>query len=143
MLLCSSSYIWKEDFIGKRLGYDFPDAQPNPPQICQIPLRFLPFQLTVPPREFVEEEEKISEQKISLKGDGDGNGAKVFASILHFWYYNSVTIFSLRLLAYAYHVEFQLVKKNSSLYVTVFFLIYMDKLVCSNSDSNKEDIREH
>ena len=40
------------------------------------------------------------------------------------------------------HVAFQLVKKKSSLGVTVVFLVYMDKLVCSNSDSNQEAIRE-
>ena len=43
------------------------------------------------------------EQKISFEGDGDRrdvNGAKAFASLFHFWYYNPVTIFYLRLLAH-------------------------------------------
>ena len=31
---------------------------------------------------------------------------------------------------------------KTSLYLTVFFLMYMDELVCSNSDRNKEAIRE-
>ena len=34
------------------------------------------------------------------------------------------------------------VGEKLSLDVTVFFLIYMDKIVCSNSDSNKKVIRE-
>ena len=33
-------------------------------------------------------------------------------------------------------------RKTLSLDVTVFFLIYMDKLVCRNNDMNKEAIRE-
>ena len=33
-------------------------------------------------------------------------------------------------------------RKISYLDVTVFFLMYMDKLVCRNSDSNNEVIRE-
>ena len=55
------------------------------------------------------------EQKISFKGDGngrDGIGAKVFASLFHFWYYNPVAVLSLCLLDHAYHVAFQLVKNN-------------------------------
>ena len=35
-----------------------------------------------------------------------------------------------------------LVGEKPSIYVTVFFLMYMDKLVYSNSDSNKEEIKE-
>ena len=35
---------------------------------------------------------------------------KFFAYIFHCWYYNAVTIFSLCLLARAYHVSFQLVE---------------------------------
>ena len=53
------------------------------------------------------------EQKISFKGYGYGrydNGAKVFESLFHYWYYNPVAIFSLRLLDSVYHVEFQLLK---------------------------------
>ena len=87
---------------------------------------------------------KSFEQKISFEGDGygrDGNGAKDFAYLFHYWYYNPVSIFFLCLSSYAYHVEFQLAKK-SSLDVTVFFLMYMHKLVCSNIDRNKEAIRE-
>ena len=67
-----------------------------------------------------------SEQKIRFEGDGDerdGNGDKYFAYIFHWWYYNPVAIFSLYLLVHAYHVEFQLVKKKSSLHVTVFILM--------------------
>ena len=52
-----------------------------------------------------------------------GNDAKVFASLLHSWYYNPVTIFSLFLLAYSYHVAFNLVKKFSYLDVTVLLLL--------------------
>ena len=33
-------------------------------------------------------------------------------------------------------------EKKSSMNVTAFFLVYMDRLVCSNSDKNKEDIRD-
>ena len=62
-----------------------------------------------------------------------------FSYPFHCWYYNPVAIFSLCLLAHAYHVEFKLVK---FLDVTVLFLMYMEKLVCSNGDSNKETIRE-
>ena len=50
------------------------------------------------------EEEKLCEQQISFQGGGDGmggNGAKVFASLFHCWYYNPVAIFSLWLLAHA------------------------------------------
>ena len=93
-----------------------------------------------PPWEFVEEEEKKSEQKLKFKGGGDGrdgNGANIFASIFHFWCYNPVAILSLGLLAHAYHVEFKLVKKFSSMDVTVV------QLACSNSDRNQEAIRDH
>ena len=57
--------------------------------------------------------DKMSEQKISFKGDvdeRDGSGAN-FAYIFHCWYYNYIAIFSLCLLTHAYHVEFQFVKK--------------------------------
>ena len=88
-------------------------------------------------------ERGISEQKISLKGDGDGrdgNGAKVFASLFHYWYYYPVANFSLCLLSHAYHVAFQLVKKVSSLDANVFFLRYMGKLLFINSYSNQYEI---
>ena len=39
-----------------------------------------------------------------------------------------------------YHVVFQLVKKT--LDVTAVLLVYMDKLFCSNSDSDQEAIME-
>ena len=62
-----------------------------------------------------------------IKGGGGygrgGNGAIFFASLFHCWYYNPVTTFSLYLLAHDYHVAFQLVKKFSSLDVTVVFLM--------------------
>ena len=67
-------------------------------------------------------------KKISLKGDGDGrdgNGAKVFSSPFHCWYYNPVAIFSLHLFAHVYHVAFQLVIMFSFLDVTVVFFMYM------------------
>ena len=67
----------------------------------------------ISPLIILEEEEKLSEQKIRLKGDGGirgGNGAKVFASLFHCWYYNPVIILSLYLLSHAYHVAFQFVK---------------------------------
>ena len=63
-------------------------------------------------------------------------------SLFNCWFYNPVTIFSLCLFAHAYHVVFQLVKKFSYLYLTVVFCMYMDRLVCSNIDINKEAIRE-
>ena len=69
---------------------------------------------------------EFSEQKICFKGDGDGrdgNGAKFVASLFNCWCYKPVTAVSLCLLDHAYHVEFQLVKESSSLYVTVVFLI--------------------
>ena len=50
------------------------------------------------PMRICTEEDKFSEQQFSLKGGGDGrggNGAKVFASLFHFWCYNYFTIFSL------------------------------------------------
>ena len=50
--------------------------------------------------------------------------------------------FSLCLLAHAYHMPFQLVKNISHLDVTVIFLMYMAKLVCTNSDSNQKAIKE-
>ena len=80
-----------------------------------------------------------------FKGDGDGrygNGANVFAYLLNFWCYKHVVTFSLCLLSNDYHVEFQLVKRLLSLGVTVVFIMQMDKLVYSNSDSNQKDIRE-
>ena len=40
-----------------------------------------------------------------------------------------------------YHVVFQLVKNCLYMNVTVVFLMYMDKLVCINSDSDQEVIR--
>ena len=76
-------------------------------------------------REGGEHSEK-NEQKISLKGDGngrDGNGAKFFASLFQCWHYNPVAILSLCILAHAYHVEFQMAKKKPSLNVTVVFLV--------------------
>ena len=95
-------------------------------------LRTILAQSVIPREDFVEEEDKFSEQRISFEGDGDGrddNGAKVFASLFHCWCFNPVATFSLCLLARAYHVAFQLVKKFSSLDVTVGFLMQMDKLV--------------
>ena len=71
-------------------------------------------------------------------GDGIyGNGAKVFASLFHFWHHNPVTTFSLCLFAHAYHVELHL-RFSSSLYKTVVLLMYMKKIVCSNTDSDQE-----
>ena len=41
-----------------------------------------------------------------------------------------------------YYVDFQLVNRFLSLDVTVVFLMYTNKPVCSNSDSNQEASRE-
>ena len=60
----------------------------------------------------------------------------------YYRYYNPGPIFSLYLFARAYHVEFKLLKKVSSLDVTVFFLVYMDKLLCIEINSNQEAIGE-
>ena len=80
------------------------DAQPNSPHIFQTPqpsynssswCYFL--------WEFVDEEEKCSEQHVSLAGDGNvryGNGAKVFASLLRWWWHNHVFNFYLCLLCF-------------------------------------------
>ena len=87
----------------------------------------------------------MSEQQFNFKGNGNGrygNGANFFASFFHCWFYNPFTNFSLCLLDNVYHVVFQLVIKFPYLDVTVVFFMYMDKLVCSNSDSNQESIRE-
>ena len=65
----------------------------------------------------------------------------IFVSIFHFWCYNPVANFYPFLLAHVYHVAFQLVKKFLSLDVTVFFLVYMGKIVYEDSGSNKEGIR--
>ena len=67
-------------------------------------------------------------------GDVDvrrGNGDKLFSSLFHCWYYNPVAIFSL------YGIS---VGEKKFLGVTVLFLMYMDKLVCSKSDINQEVI---
>ena len=50
---------------------------------------------------------------------------------------------SLCLRTHAYHVAFQLVKKVSSLGVTMLLFIHMYELFCSNSYSDDEFIREH
>ena len=67
-------------------------------------------------------------------------GIEMVPKLLHLSSTAGTTImlpfFPLCLLDHAYHVEFQLVKK--SLDVTVLFLMYMDKLVCINSDRNQE-----
>ena len=39
-------------------------------------------------------------------------------------------------------MAFQLLKKFSSLDVTMLFLVYMEKIVCSNNYNNHEAIRE-
>ena len=65
-----------------------------------------------------------------------------FAYLFHCWCYNPVAIFYLCLFAHAYHVEFQMVNKFSYLEVTEVFLMHMEKLVCSNSNSNQEEIRK-
>ena len=51
--------------------------------------------------------------------------------------------FSVFLLTHASHVEFQLVKKVSSLGVTMLLFMHMYELFCSNSYSDDEFIREH
>ena len=92
----------------------------------------------------MEDEKTLSEQQIIFMFDGYGMdviGAKGFASLFHCSYYNLVTILSLFILAHSYDVKFQLVRKFSSLDMTVVFLIYMKKIVFINSDSNQEEIR--
>ena len=66
----------------------------------------------------------------------------IFASLFNCWCYNNVTTLFLCPLAHAYHVTFQLVKLFSPLDVTVVFLMYMDKLLCRNSEIIQEAIRE-
>ena len=64
--------------------------------------------------EFLKDKDKIIEQKISYKVNGDwryGNTPKVFASLLNFFCDNPVDTFSLCLLDQDYHVAFQPVKK--------------------------------
>lgn len=59
----------------------------------------------------------------------DSEGARVFSSLFRCWCHDPVATFSLCLLARAYDVAFALVKRFSSLEVTVGFLMRMDKLV--------------
>ena len=133
-----------DDFIGKRRGYDRPDAQPNPPHICQTPLHVYYSRSEFTPENLQKKRRAFLNRKSALRVMGDGrhgNGAKYFASLFHCWCYNPVVIFSLCLLAHAYHVGLSW-QKNASLDVTVLFLTQVGKLVCSNSDSNKEVIRD-
>ena len=74
--------------------------------------------------------------------NSSGNGSKVFSSLFHCQCHNHVSTLSLCLLAHAYHVAFHQVKNISSLDVTEVFLVYMDKLVCSNIGRNQESIRQ-
>ena len=86
-----------ENSIRGRLLCASPNAEPNPPHICQTPIPVYNYISEFPPDIF-KEEEKFSEQKISFKSDGDGrdsNCAKGFVFIFHFWYYNPVSIFFL------------------------------------------------
>ena len=69
--------------------------------------------------------------------------SNVFASIFNCWSYNPVISFYLCLISHVYRGAFQLVKKCSSLDVTVVLLMYMDKLVCSNSDIDQELIKDN
>ena len=72
-------------------------------------------------------------------GDGkDGNCAKFFEYLFHCWCHNPFATFPLCLLAHAYHVAFQLVKKVLSLDLTVVLPVYMDKPFCKNIDINQE-----
>ena len=85
------------------------------------------------------------EQQLCFKDDFYGRGgknSKVFASLFHCWYNNHVAIFSLCLLDHAYYVEFKLLKKYSSLGMTLVFLVDIDEIVCSNIDSNEEVSRK-
>ena len=43
---------------------------------------------------------------------------------------------------FSHQMEFHVVKRFLSLDVTVEFLVYMEKLVCLNSDSGQEAIRD-
>ena len=60
-----------ENFIGEIRGSDCPDDQTNTPNIWQNPLPVYHYISEPPPWEFVEEEEKIPEQKIIFEDDGD------------------------------------------------------------------------
>ena len=65
-----------------------------------------------------------------------------FLHLFHCWHHNPAKTLSLCLLDHAYHVAFMLAKKSLSLGMTVVLLVYIYKLVCSNSDRDKELIRE-
>ena len=72
-------------------------------------------------------------------GDGDesfGNGVNVFETLFHFWCQNTVTNFSLCLLAHDYHVAFQLVKNVLYMDVDGGFLVNTEKLFCSHINSD-------
>jgi vacuole morphology and inheritance protein 14 len=57
------------------------------------------------------------------------DGAKVFSSLFQCWAHNPVATFSLCLLAQAYDLSFSLIKRFSSMEVTVGFLMQINKLV--------------
>jgi vacuole morphology and inheritance protein 14 len=63
------------------------------------------------------------------KYNAKNEGARVFASLFHCWSNNPVSTFSLCLLARAYDLAFDIVKKFSRLEITVGFLMQIDKLV--------------
>ena len=74
-----------ESFIGNGRGSSRLDYQPNPPRICQTPLRVYHFSNSSPLRNF-RREGKMYERKTIFKGDGYGrygNDHKVFASLFH------------------------------------------------------------
>ena len=132
-----------EGFTGNIHGSARPDAQSNPPHICQTPLPVY-HRSSEFPCENLQRRRKKYEHKTSFKGNGDGNdgnGAKVFAYFFHCQCYKPVATFTLYFLAHAYPAAFKSVKRFLSLDVTVVLLVQMEKLVYINSDSNQEEIR--
>ena len=132
-----------EGSIGKIRGYSHPCAQPNPPRICQTPLPVYHYISYFPCDNLQRRRRNFMNSKINVRQIVMG-GMLIFPKCLRIKILvrNHVTTFSLCLLAHACHVVFQLVKTFSSLDITVLFLVYMDKLVCINIDSDQGAIRQ-
>jgi vacuole morphology and inheritance protein 14 len=67
--------------------------------------------------------------KLSGGRQGDSDGVKVFEELFRCWCHNPISTFSLCLLAQAYDLAFELIKRFSEAEVTVGFLMQVDKLV--------------